>query len=318
MKTGLLLFTLSFTSLIFGQTAIEQFQSATDAQYNVLTGSIDQSASGADQSWDFTNLIPSDTFLEDTYTTTATTATIQTLENGEPLSRINLDTSGTELAITGLLSQGIVIDYSDNNAELGAFPLAFEYANTDAVEGVFVSTTITGDILPTSTIQTTVDAWGTLRVGTFDGAVTRLKVVQTLNLAVGGFPAGQGIQTSYLYYDANSTDLVFRTTHLNVPLASVDETVIETLSKFTLSRTEVVAPKVVFSVLENPVKNVLKLSLSHNIMLSAIRILDVSGRLVKHITNDDPFMNIGTLKSGTYIISADTNKGVLRSKFVKE
>jgi hypothetical protein len=53
-------------------------------------------------------------------------------------------------------------------------------------------------------------------------------------------------------------------------------------------------------------------------MLSAIRILDVSGRLVKHITNDDPFMNIGTLKSGTYIISADTNKGVLRSKFVKE
>ena len=39
------------------QTFINSFYSANDAPYTVVTGSIDQSASGARTSWDFSNLV---------------------------------------------------------------------------------------------------------------------------------------------------------------------------------------------------------------------------------------------------------------------
>ncbi len=318
MKTRLLSLTLLVTQLYFGQTPIEQFRSAEDAQYTVLSGTIDQSPSGADQTWNFTNLTARTTLLTDTYTETTTTAILETLEGDVPQSRIALSITEGELAITGGLSQEVTLAYSQDAAVMGTFPLEFNYNFTDNLQGTFTSTMFNGDILPTSTITTSVDAWGTLQVGTFEGEVTRLKIEQTLDLSVEGFSIGQGVQTTYLYYDAASEDLVFRTTRLNIPFADIDETVMEALSILTLSDRSIDAPKAAFSILENPVRNVLKLSVSNHLAISAIRILDVSGRLVKRIANDDPYMNIGALHSGTYIISLDTNVGALTSKFIKE
>lgn len=86
----------------------------------------------------------------------------------------------------------------------------------------------------------------------------------------------------------------------------------------TSALTEITPEEAAFSILENPVKDVLKLSLSSQLRIDAITISDAAGQRVKQIENDAPFINMGNLSPGSYIISVVTNRGVVSSRFLKQ
>jgi hypothetical protein len=321
MKTKLLSLSLLITMLGYSQTAIEQFQSATGSQYAEVTGTIDQSASG-NVSWDFTGLTTTSTILTDTYTGTPPTSTIQTSNGATVISTIGLNTSGGVLSFTSFLSSGIQLNYS-NFAVIGTFPLSFGYSNTDGVEGTFTGP-VSGDVLNTSTINAAVDAWGTLKVGTFDGAVTRFKIVQNLDLSavVPPFPfavTSTGTQTSFFYYDANSNDLVFRTSRLQVGSpVNIDETIMETLLTYALNNNKYEMAESDIKLVNNPVQDVLRFSVSDFIEIKGITISDISGRIVLKTDTNESSINVNQLKSGLFLVSIRTNKGVLTKKFLKQ
>ena len=313
MKTKLLLFLL-VTTLGYSQTDIEQFHSATGSQYVAVTGAIDQSSTGASASWDFTGLTTTSTLLADTYIDTPPTSIIRTSEGGTLVSEIGLNTTGGELSVTSALSSGVQLNYSDP-AIIGTFPLSYGYSNTDGVEGTFTGDVL-GTILNTSSINVNVDAWGNLKVGTFDGEVTRLKIVQNLNLMISILTA-TGTQTSYFYYDANSNDLVFRTTRLEVPFGNIDETTMEVLSSYTLSTEKYQIAESDIKLQTNPVKDVLMLHSSNGIQIKSITISDVSGRIVLNSNTNKTTLNVSYLKSGLFFASIVTNWGIVTKKFIK-
>ncbi|GAA4816728.1 T9SS type A sorting domain-containing protein [Litoribaculum gwangyangense] len=316
MKTKLLSLFFISTLLGFSQANIEQLQSATGSQYLVLSGSIDQSIDGANISWDFTNLTNTTILLTDTYSVTGPNSTIQTNEGSTIISTIGLNNNGGEIAVTSALSSGIQLNYT-NFAIIGTFPLSFGYSNTDSVEGVF-SGAVSGNVLNTSTINVSVDAWGNLKVGTFDGPVTRLKIIQNLNLLVGGIVPGTATQTSYFYYDANSDDLIFRSTRLQVPVAGIDDTTLESLSSYTLSTTNNQKNDFDLKLSNNPVEDVLHFVVTDLVEIKAITISDMAGRIVYKTDTSATSLNISQLETGLFMVSVSTNKGLVTKKFLKK
>lgn len=316
MKKKLPLLFFISSLLGFSQTDIEQLQSASGSQYTLLNGTIDQSISGANVSWDFTSLTNTTTLLTDSYTVSGLNSTIQTSEGSTVVSIVELTNNGGEFAVTSALSSGIQLNYS-NTAVIGTFPLSFGYTNTDFVEGVF-SGPISGNVLNTSNINVEVDAWGNLKVGTFDGQVTRLKIIQNLDLLAGGIVPGTATQTSYFYYDANSDDLVFRSTNLVVPLAGINETTIESLSAYTLSTNQNQTNIFDLKLKNNPVEDVLRVIVSDFVEIKSLTVLDVSGRIILKTDTVEPSLNVSQLQSGLFLVSVSTNKGLFTKKFIKK
>lgn len=316
MKTKLLSLLFFSTFLSFSQTDIEQLQSATGSQYTLLNGTVDQSTTGANVSWDFTSLSNTTILLTDTYAVSGLNATIQTNDGATLVSSIGLVNTGGEIAVTSALSSGIQLNYS-NTAVIGTFPLSYGYSNTDSVDGTF-SGTVSGTVLNTSSITVEVDGWGNLKVGTFDGEVTRLKIVQNLNLLVGGFVTGTATQTSYFYYDVNNDDLIFRFTRLQVPLASIDETTQESLSTYTLKTNNFVTNNIDLKLLSNPVKDLLSFVVSDFIEIESTTISDISGRIVLKVDDNISSLNVSQLPSGLFMVSVSTNRGLVTKKFIKK
>tara|TARA_R110000868_G_scaffold411163_1_gene702048 strand:+ start:1548 stop:2504 length:957 start_codon:yes stop_codon:yes gene_type:complete len=317
MKTKLLLLSFFITLLGYSQAAIEQLQSAPNSQYTVVTGTIDQSPTGANASWDFTSLTNTAVVLTDTYTSTPPDSTIEIANGATTISSIGLNTDiNGQLSVTSALASGIQLNYSDF-AIIGTFPLSFGYTNTDGVEGTFTGIT-SGDVLNTSIVNVDVDAWGNLKVGSFDGEVTRLKIEQNLNLStLGGLVTGIATQTSCFYYDANSNDLVFRTTQLEVPLASIDDVVMETLSSYTLDNNEYEVTELDIRLMNNPVKDVLKFDVNNALKINEVTIYDISGRIVLKDYSNTSSVHVNQLKSGLFLVSVETDKGILTKKFIK-
>ncbi len=69
------------------------------------------------------------------------------------------------------------------------------------------------------------------------------------------------------------------------------------------------------NIFPNPVKNILNFSEE----VSNIRISDLSGKILKQISDTEKSINVSTLAKGTYIITATTKTGeVINKKFIKE
>ena len=155
-------------------------------------------------------------------------------------------------------------------------------------------------------------------MGTFNGSVTRLKIVQNLNLLVGGIVPTTGTQISYFYYEANSDDLVFRSTRLIVPLAGIDDTIMESLSSYTLSIKTYQINKADIKLVTNPVKDVLRLRAIDFIEIKTITISDVSGRVLLKVDGNETAVDVSQLKTGVLIASVTTQNGIWTKKFIKQ
>lgn len=341
MKPKLLLPALLLSVSAFAQQPINSFYNFTASPggteedlYTMVTSavSLNEVAAGANMVWNFnqltetgntvTEVITPDAGIVATYPGTTmvvhTTTTGNGGGSGETYYYLATTTAGA-VSLTGAQTSGIELNYS-TNAFIGTFPLNYGYTNTAAVAGTFDYQGVSGTFTGTGT--SAADAYGTLtvNVGIANAMpVTRLKTVQDLNLVYMGAPVGTLTQTIYSYYAATpSSGPIFRsiTSHINVPIMSIDQTVSSLESYFgnTLGVNQSVAPATI-SIMPNPVANVLHFSGSESV--NSVTVTDASGRVVltPKAAND---IDVSGLSTGVYYVSVQSGAGVSVQKMVKQ
>lgn len=347
MKQQLLLLFVLASYLTFAQAPIVQFVNMSEQDYAILepSATVDESPSGANAVWNFTNFTQIGTNT-DTYTSPAPgdiqseypgTTEVQTITTaGTPpvISNLFIKNDMGEISITGL-RQGEQLELNlMNNATLGTFPLSYPYtfADPDGISGSFAGDVdgnqADGDF--DGTITTSVDAYGVLTLndfglGAYSGNVTRLKTEQTINLTIYviGFPVpiGDVVQTVYNYYDDNDGSLVFRTStnvfDINAGGQVFQDTVIvyEAQDRSTLSLDNAIAVNDL-KLYPNPVDTILNIDVAQNNVINAITIMDLNGRIVIN-SKQDSSIDVTNLQSGLYIINIDSANGVVTKKFIK-
>lgn len=346
MKKQLLLSFLMVTYFGFAQAPITEFINTSEQSYAILEPStpIDQSASGANAVWNFTNfsqigtntdtyVSPAPTDVQNEYPGTTEVQVITTDVDPPVVSNLYINNDNGEISITGL-SQGdqLVLNIT-NNATLGTFPLSYPYMflDPDGISGTFEGsvdgTEANGTF--TGTITTSVDAYGILTLndfglGAYTGSVTRLKTEQTINLTISviGFPVpiGSVVQTVHNYYDDVDGSLVFRTSEnvfdINAGGQMFQDTVLvyEAQDRSTLSIDNAIASND-FIMYPNPVETTLNFD-SKNKNINAIDITDINGRIV--MTSTDNMINVSSLQAGLYIARIQSNDGFISKKFIKK
>ncbi|MEW4924977.1 T9SS type A sorting domain-containing protein [Algibacter sp. 2305UL17-15] len=361
MKTILLpLFLFLITLSIHSQAPIPNFESTDGSEFLIVTSSsVDQSASGANLVWTFNDLNKDGTSIDSNRApidpdetsvyagTTDVTVSVANMSSENKMLLKKDPVGGTQdVFFTGLLIEGLNLNYGIDNAFMGNFPMnfsdpigtadvvdgTFQYIGAITVDGIIDNDDSKPEIDSPSTILANVDAHGTLTLNnacesgddcdsSFNGAVTRLKVVQTLNLFVPAFNLyGTAAQTSYYYYDDSNGNLVFRTSRIVITSALLNDdiTIMEVLTQSTLSNEEAQLAEASLTISENPVKDVLKLSLGNGATINAIAISDITGRQVLNKKTNATVLNVAALTSGIYIATITTDRGIASRKFVKK
>ncbi|MFD2541121.1 T9SS type A sorting domain-containing protein [Lacinutrix gracilariae] len=328
MKRKLLFLACLITSYTFAQS-ISTFNSVNNSEYAIVEGTIDHSVTGMNATWSFTDLTTTESSI-DTYvlptaaqlTTFPNTTNVFVNTAGIYERSVLLSESGGLLSITGIITDDLTLNYNDDNALIGAFPLSFGYTNTDDVAGTFTSDT-SGDF--DGNIIKTVDAYGTLNLndvgaGAYSGSVTRLKIVQNASLSLPPiFPnAGTATQISYYYYDNSNGNLVFRTNILSysIPLFNIEES--STVNESLLTNLLHVKENEIssFSIVPNPVRSILNIHLETAAAIKTVTVYDVNGRRVLQ-SNYASSIDVSALQTGMYIVQVETDTAIRTKKFIK-
>ncbi|WP_417889023.1 T9SS type A sorting domain-containing protein [Xanthomarina gelatinilytica] len=341
MKTKLLYLFLLLPVIILAQTPITNYYSVPGSHFALVTSGtpIDQSATGTDLTWNFNTFTQTDTDI-DTYTapngaelsTFPGTTTVLTVANAAmEENKIYTANVAGQVSITGISrivdGNNIVLNYNTTNALIGTFPMSYGTTNSGTVAGTFTYVAASGTF--TGTIDIAVDASGTLNInnlgeGAYSGAVTRLKTMQNLSLTAFSIPnIGTATQTTYTYYDNSTGMLVFRTTDLSisVPFIGINEsvTLMESLLPLsTLNTTEDNLNSNGFSIVPNPVGDVLNIHLNQKETIRSITVIDMSGRQVLSINDHLTSISVSNLKAGIYFANIVTDKGAYSKKILKK
>jgi hypothetical protein len=333
MKTKLLFITL-LTSIISWAQSVPSFHGDNNSNFTSLSSAaeLDHSPTGANQTWTFSDLTELGEFV---YTYVAPTSQELTTYPGTTEVIVATDTNGATkmytktassiFSITGLTGTDLNINFSTNNAALGAFPMAFGYTNTDTnVSGNYTYTTYSGTF--SGTLTTSVDAAGTLNLPDYNysGTVVRLKTVLNINLNYSFLSnVGTVTQTSYIYYDtANpfNNNPIFRTvtTAAVVPLMSINQTNTG-LEKFT---TTLATPANEFTGvwIENPVQNNIVLHTSSVLDNTSIKVTDLLGKTIYNASGlalSGTYEMPLTLSKGIYLVTIGNDKGSITKKLIK-
>lgn len=341
MKTKLLLLVL-ITSFGYSQTTIENYDSVSGSEYIGVSSSVilDQdniaAPGGVYEINTLTKISTVNTI--DTHTSPSTGVSVFTANREGGLTVFTTNQSDGHVEYTKIEDNlGIVLTYS-NAGEVGTFPWNYDALtpsnnmNSDTSAGTFAYSVINGTF--SGTIESTVDWYGTLKINdvltgnvtsAFDGEVTRLKVVQDIDLDAGFAGSGNATLTSYFYYDANSSDIVFRTASIEAvfnpsigaPIV-LSELIIESLETSTLSNLDISISKTDIRIYPNPVIDQLNIKLGNNIKVDLISIVDLSGREVLRIDKTLTPIKLSQLDSGMYVVSILTNKGLWTEKIIKK
>ncbi|MFP9099472.1 T9SS type A sorting domain-containing protein [Flavobacterium sp. RHBU_24] len=295
---------------------------------------LDESASGENVTWNFSGLTAAG------YSSTATIASTDGQEAEFPTTNTVVETSGdfttTEFFLnnaqdggtflTAASSNGIMLDYAANNAFLGIFPKAYGAAAVaDPISGSFTYVTEEDTYNGTfsGTCTTSVDGYGTLttNVGTTPAGtpVTRLKIVQVLNIVYTGFPVGTVTQTMYSYYAAAPADApVFRTLTMvmNLPLLGLNNETTQSIESYYDPLMATTNPFEVnkIAIAPNPVADVLHFT--GNAQVTKVVVTDAAGRQVLQSAAND--VNVSSLSAGIYYVTAQTSKGNTTLKIAKQ
>jgi hypothetical protein len=328
-----------FSFSINAQAPIANYDSADGAEYAVVSSTLalDQSLSGANVAWFFNDLTPTGSTNTDTYGAPSagdstnfpgTTSVLTTTTSpSSDVGKIFYEQVANTVSFTGLDGQDLIINYINDNALIGTFPLSFNYSNNDTAAGSFVYNTrgalgiVAGTF--TGTIDTEVDGYGTLVLnsvngsGTYNGNVTRLKIVQDLDLSVAN---GNVVQTTYHYYDDSTGGLVFRTrtVELTSTLLNSSTAILERFVSNVLSVDNKSLAATDLKLTKNPISDYLSFKVSDHATIRSISISDISGRSIisKKFTASNKLW-INNLNTGVYILSISTDKGTLSRKFIK-
>jgi hypothetical protein len=316
----------------WAQSPIASFYVQDNSMYKIIESAagIDQSATGANTNWSYTDLLQIGSSVE--VNQTPTSAQITTYPNSNKVtvnsSTVGATTTDSELfskntnnqvSITGLSNPYITLNFSTNNALVGTFPMNYGYTNSDTMAGTYVYGTYSGTF--SGTMNTAVDAYGILNL-IIDGVqsshtVTRLKVVQNITLNYSIFPnVGTIVQTIYNYYEAGNSSPVFRSTEsvVNVPLQGIVDQTITQMEKFDgiLSNNTFDAHQSL--AYPNPVRDLLYLS---NQATTKITLTDMRGRIVLSRVNPAQTIDVSSLENGLYLLEIQTAQGTQIQKILK-
>ena len=341
MKTKLLLLSFFTSFLSFAQSPIPTFYGANQSTFSLVTTAnpINHGAAGANQTWNFDQLIALGTSVHtndiptagevSSYPGTSTIiVTNSTVGATTTTSKLYTKFPSNVFSITGLNSSGLTANFNTNNATLGAFPMNYGFTNTDSnVSGNYVYTTYSGTF--SGTLVTTVDAYGTLTLndfgtGPYTGNVTRLKTVLNISLNYGIIPnVGTITQTSYSYYDANigSNNPIFRSTTTTsvVALAGINQTDIS-LEKFESVLLGNSNRELASAWVKNPVENTIEINAPDTIDGANISITDVLGKTIYQLKNQSiqgVFEIPLSLTKGVYLVNISNENGSVTKKIVK-
>ncbi len=298
----------------------------------------DQSNSGPNQIWDISGMTSIGQVSDDPGDLTAseinefpnTTGKVRTYGGVDDVTTESIIFS-TENAgvtsITGVISDGLKLNYSTDNASVGSFPLNYGYSTTDAIAGTFNYGTYSGTFSGTLTVS--VDAHGTFFSDNslmYDPAiaVTRLKSQQNISLFYPPFGnVGTITITSYSYQndsDEMIQNIIFRsaTTTMVVPLLSINETKtrMELFVAAMLGTPEISKEDNSLKLYPNPVNDFL--TIQTNETIESITVSDVNGRLVLQSNAPLNTINVSALQNGLYFASITTNTGTVTKKIIKK
>ena len=337
MKPKITLIISFFISLITnGQTPINSFVGVTGEAFDIITANpdLDQTAAGPNITWNFNQLVlagqSTSTILAPTaaqLTTFPTTTNVKKFTNlisaTTTFSELLYKNVASEISLTGVTSDNLILNYVTNNAKLGTFPLIYGYNFTDTTAGTFTSGTNNGTF--TGNIVTSVDAYGTLTLnntgnGSFSGPVTRLKTVQNITLFQGFFNVGLAVQTSYAYYSGSNLNPELRYTKavINIPLLNITNQTaiqIEDFATILLSTNNNILTDNI-SIYPNPVNDILNIKSKDNQKISFV-IIDINGREIISKTSNDNNINVSNLKKGIYFVKITNDNSSITKKIIK-
>lgn len=330
-------------SITYSQSPISNLVNQTETIYAIIDSSnpLDENASGSDLIWNFTTLSqvgtntdtnssPTSEELSD-YPNTTEVLTITSSDTPPIENKLFIRDDSDEISLTGV-TQGtnLSLEFIDN-ATLGTFPLNFNYSNSDdtygnfsgAYEGTNISGTFTG------TLETDVDAYGTLTLndfgsGAYNGNVTRLKTQLNISLNVTIINIGTASITNYYYYDDITGQLVFRTSTNIIDIDSfgtvINETVIvyEALNQNILNTDEHTHFNNTIHIFPNPATNLLKFDKTENIKIEKIKVSDLRGRIFEVPFDSIDTIDISNLLPGIYFIHIHTEANVYSQKIIKK
>jgi hypothetical protein len=334
MRIKLLLLVCVSVLLVDAQEPINNYFSAPMSEYALVSGTIDQTPTGANATWSFSGLIKSgtntDTFAapsaQELSTYPGTTQVLTITDDAMNTNQAFYKIVGATLSLTGASNPQFTLDYNTDNAEIGTYPLIFGAAvNNDAIAGEINAQGQTEDY--DGIISTEVDAYGeltydVLNEGGYSGDVTRIRTEQDLSFTVAGFFPGTASIISYNYYRDDIGDLVFRTTAgvVSVPdlgitesFSSAEGVIVNVLSveNNSLAINDM-------KLYPNPAEDFLNIQFSNNtISIKSVKITDINGRTILTAQSNSA-LKIGQLQSGFYTISVSTNKGSVVRKFIKK
>jgi type IX secretion system substrate protein len=330
MKTKLLSL-LSFIALSASAQSVTSYYGDNNTGYTLFSAAspLDHSASGANQAWNFSGLTMIGNVTDvngtpsvgetATYQNSTDTATSAGTENGNPTSStIYSNNNAGAISVTGVSSDGLILNYSADNAAVGTYPLNYGYSNTDAIAGTFTYTTYSGTF--TGTLTTSVDAYGSLTLdpGPDDVDVVRLRTQQAIALFYPPFGnVGTVTIDSYSYFESGSNSPIFRsaTTTMVVPLLSINQTKTRTETMTSALGINDINKNLV-QLLPNPVNDVLNVVSEGNEMVRSVRLFDVNGRLVAESSATS--INVSQLQKGIYFAIVTTDTGASAKKIVKQ
>jgi hypothetical protein len=201
--------------------------------------------------------------------------------------------------------------------------MSFNTQNSGPVSGAFSYDGTNGTFTGTFTAE--VDAHGNLSLsdnsgGNFNRGVTRLKVVQNLNLfvAVNPFaPVATVNQLSYYYYDSSEDNIAFRTNDVSLVstlLGNQNSKSFEANNQYTLSfKTPQRLEGIV--IYPNPVKDVTNIKIDKDINIVSLKILNLIGQTIYHTKTNPVDLPTNKLKRGLYFVVLETDSD---RKYIKK
>lgn len=274
--------------------------------------------SGANQTWDFSNLNLSSSFShvsndapDATYPNTTIKST--TLTNGNFISNTShVELSNTEMNLWAVESAQSDIVYSD--PQLGMFfPMTLNASQTDDFEAEVIQGGQTMD--RTGDVTITIDGSGTLILpsGTYTN-VLRLHVVTNIVDEYQGFTFLSETE-SYAWYVAGTPSYLLQIIEMTTSAGSLQSTIVLTDDAVSV---EEVDPLSDLTISPNPFSNELKLDGLES-KIEKVEVYDLTGKIVKTVILDENIsettLDTSELEKGMYMLSLFGKEGeILKSE----
>jgi hypothetical protein len=289
--------------------------------YNADTTGVLNGTAGANQIWNYANLVINTTTTVMNYVDPSTTPytssfpTATVCYTNSPLYSY-MKANATEYSILGISSSSYTLIYSDPEI-LFNYPFSYGQSITDSLKGSY---TVSGfSFYRSGTRTTTADGYGTLILpsGTYTNLL-RVKVIQDYKDSTSLGSVTYVYNTSYVWYDGvhkNASFRIYNTSNTNGGSTSTARFV--TISSVVSAISEINTMKDIIQIYPNPAIDNITVNVPQNALLE---ITDIKGQLIRSISNcgDETIIDLKDLPGGVYFIKAITKKGIAVNKFVKE